>query len=442
MHRPHVGIVAAVLLALLGTAFAQDAQPDSKELETTIEALKARIKDQGDRLAQMESVLTEVQKQQLSRAEMEKIAREMAADAAKRSGMPKWLDGLKFFGDVRLRYDGQCFNNDLDTRDRNRFRYRLRFGLVRTWLDGQLETGFQLASGEYKVANGGALGSDATSTNQTFTDNFTEKPIWIDRVWAAYRPKFCPGLEIIGGKIANPLVHTDMVWDSDVNPEGFFAGYKYKVACLEPFVGVAYFTNSESSSGYDSTLLAYQAGSRVEIAKDVVYTFAATLYDWDHYDTSGAAANGNHSSAISSGALGFKVVNLTNSVDWRLCNLPWKAYFDYACNCDNHDPSPDYADQSHAYAVGLGVGKNKRAGDWSIGYAYKYIEANAVPGAFNDSDFGFADRKGHVLKGVYNITDFLTIGAALFYTEPIVGSSSKPVDNRDTTVLVDLIWKM
>jgi len=57
-------------------------------------------------------------------------------------------------------------------------------------------------------------------------------------------------------------------------------------------------------------------------------------------------------------------------------------------------------------------------------------------------DFGFADRKGHVLKGVYNITDFLTIGAALFYTEPIVGSSSKPVDNRDTTVLVDLIWKM
>ena len=44
-----------------------------------------------------------------------------------KSGMPEWVNSLKFTGDLRLRYDG-IYNDDPGFVDRQRFRYRLRFG--------------------------------------------------------------------------------------------------------------------------------------------------------------------------------------------------------------------------------------------------------------------------------------------------------------------------
>lgn len=452
MRRIYAGIAVAAVLSGLGPAFAQDAnQPSMKELLTTVEALKARLKDQGNRLAEVEGKTAESQK--VDKAELEKTIKELVADANKKSSAPRWLDNLKFYGDVRLRYEGQVFEDDnrADIRDRNRFRYRLRFGFVKTWLDDQLETGFQLASGEYKSGYDG-LGNEPTSTNQTFDQDFSKKPVWIDLVYAAYRPKCCPGLEVVGGKMKNPLVSTDMVWDTDVNPEGFYAGYRHKFGIFEPFAGVAFFITDEEAAYHDSTVVAYQAGTKVDICKDLKYTIAATLYDWDHYYESEnlLGSTGKGTGKLTGGnqgpgdpGNGFQVLNLTQFLDFRLLDQPWRAYVDFAHNCDNETDNAGFTNAQNAYAVGLTVGQNKKAGDWSIGYAYKHIEANAVPSAFADSDFGFTNRKGHVLRGTYNISDFLTLGASLYVTQPIEReSATKTKDDNDTTVQIDLVWKL
>ena len=292
-----------------------------------------------------------------------------------------------------------------------------------------MEVGFRLASGS---------NDDPTSTNQTFDDHFSKKHIWIDRAYAKYQPDWLKGFTIVGGKMPNPLVHTNMVWDSDVNPEGVWGQYKRKLDNFEPFANAGYFILEESGSGHDTILMSYQAGFNWQLAKDLKWTFAGTYYDFDHFDTSFRKANGNHEIDGALAAGQFRTINLTNKVKFRAFGLPMSTYFDFIHNCGDEDDTPDYTDQDNGYAFGLKVGKNKKKGDWSFGYKYAYIEANATPGSLNDSDFGGSNRKGHVLGAKYNLTDALTLGGKVFYTEPITGTSQ---GERDTTVQADLIWK-
>jgi len=448
--------LAAGMLLVCGASAGAD-EPDLAELKTTIEALRAKLRDQGNRLAELED------QQAAQNASLAEIAKDMADSAATQPSCPGWLDDLKFYGDLRLRWQSDCFSGEdrSNRKRRNRARYRLRFGVTKTWLDEQVEVGFRLASGS---------SSDPTSTNQTFEANFEEHDVWIDRAYAKYEPKFLPGLTAIAGKMGTPFVHTNLIWDSDVNPEGVWV--QYKPACSEtcsPFVSVGAWSLSErvarpnglddigggdtafDTELVDATLMTYQAGIEWRPAKDVKWTNAVTYYEYEDYEQTYTNAGGNTVYGVPvTSPLGatdsysrisdFRMINLTSMIQWRMCNLPWKAYVDYVHNCGDVVASEGFRDQDDGYAFGLKVGKNKKKGDWSLGYKYAWIEANCTPGGFNDSDFGGSNRKGHVLSGAYNLTDFLTLGAALFVTEPIAGADA---DNgyTDVTTMFDLIWK-
>lgn len=74
--------------------------------------------------------------------------------------------------------------------------------------------------------------------------------------------------------------------------------------------------------------------------------------------------------------------------------------------------------------MGLTLGKLVKKGDWQASYQYKYIGANSVVGAFNDSDFGGynyggTDKAGNVIKLGYNLTDYLTLNGACYLVRPI-----------------------
>ena len=389
--------------------------PTIQEMRTTIQQLKARL------AALEEQVATKT----LSAKEAA-VFQSVADDAAARSAVPGWLENFKLFGDLRLRYHGDCFAGW--RKDRNRARFRLRIGLKKTWLDQQMEIGVRLASGS---------SDDPTSTNQSFDNSFSEKSFWIDRAYAKYMPKWLKGLTVIGGKFPAPMVHTDMVWDPDVNMEGFWAQYKHDVDGIQPFVNAGYFIFEESSRGHDGIMAAYQAGLIWKIVKDLKLTVAGTYYDWDHYETQWRYAHGNHVVNGRMAAQAFEVVNLTGKLSFKLLGLPMGAQFDWARNCADEDPTRGWDGQDSACAAGFKVGTSKKKGDWSAGYKYAHIQANATPG-FNDSDFGFVNRKGHAIKGKYNITDWLIVSLGLFYTEPVAGPAQ---DQRRLTLLADIIWK-
>lgn len=335
-------LAAVIALAVAATPVPGQAKTD--ETAKVLAEMTLKLAEQGRELARLRAIVEGRQGAALDQEAVLATLSEMNADAAGRSLLPAWLEALTFFGDLRLQYWGEVWNTG--AKNRNRLRFRLRFGIRKYWLDKQLEIGFRLASGSDDVP---------TSTNQTFTGHFTTKNIWIDRAYAKYKPNWLKGLMLIGGKMANPFVHTDLVWDTDVNPEGFWGEYRLKVCSAEPFVGVGYFIMNESGGAHDTILVG------------------------------GVLAAGQ-----------FHVINLTNIVGFEAFGLPMKAYFDWVHNCGDEDNDEDWDCQDTAYAVGLKIGKNKKKGDLSFSYKYAYIEANATPGALNDALFESSNRKGHV----------------------------------------------
>ena len=125
-----------------------------------------------------------------------------------------WASKLRLKGDIRLRYQPQ----DKDPGgSSNRSRARYRLGVIAQPFD-DWEVGAGLASGS----------SDSRSTNQTFTNYFSTKEINLDYAYAQY--KINDNLKIIGGKFKNAnylYASSDLLWDSDINPEGFSANYTH-----------------------------------------------------------------------------------------------------------------------------------------------------------------------------------------------------------------------
>ena len=422
-----------ILLAACG-ALAES--PTVEEMQATIENLKTRLAALESQVAKQASV---------SQEETRRIMKEVQADAASRSAAPGWLENLKFLGDLRLRYQGDSYNwgltDEARKKARNRARFRLRFGFEKTWLDDQLEVGFRLASGS---------NNDPTSTNQTLGESasgeppFAKRPVWIDLAYAKYSPRSLKGLTIIGGKMKNPWMTNEIFMDTDVNPEGFWAGYNVAgLGPVEPFTGVGYFVLTESAAGHDTILYGPQTGLNWQINKDLKYTFATYWQKYDHYDTAAASARGNDSPLAR--VPGFGVIGLTNNVGFKILRLPVSVFADWAHNCHAEDRQDDYGNANNAYATGVKVGQNKNKGDWSAQYCFAYVEANSLPGQFVDADFGFSNRKGHVVRATYNLLDNVTAGVAVLLTEPIFSptttSGSSAFEDRTVTVQTDLIWK-
>jgi Putative porin len=122
--------------------------------------------------------------------------------------LPAWMKIFQLSGDLRLRYQYEEDEDETETTERHRGRFRYRLNIDANILEN-LKVGFGIASG----------GDDPRSTNQSFQDSFSHKGIRIDLAFAEYKPM--PWFELIGGKMKNPLwTPSDLLWDSDIRPEG------------------------------------------------------------------------------------------------------------------------------------------------------------------------------------------------------------------------------
>ena len=432
------GDVSAILKKMLQKVAAQDqriAEQDKKiaeqnrriaqlevEKNAALSQQNMRIAEQDQKITDLKTEVTGQTAQTTQREEIKQIVKEAQNEAP--PVLPEWLTGLDWFGDLRLRYHYETFSSS-SMKDVSKGRFRLRFGAKKTWLEEQVEAGFRIASGS---------SDDPSSTNQSFDDNFGEKNVWIDRAYVKFTPKAVKGLELIGGKMGNPFVHTNVVWDSDVNPEGVWAVYKCSLSDeIKPFIGAGYFQTDENSSSHNGTLAAYQAGATVSINEDTNVTAAAAWYDYSNYEDTFDRAGGNTVIGGRLAAEEFDVLDVTAKVSGKVFDIPASIWADWAHNTKNtlDDGTED------AYGIGVKLGRNKKKGDLSVQYKYAYIEANASPGAFDDSDFGHSNSRGHQVGVAYNLADFVTAGVNLFYTQAVSGATS---DDPRFLALFDVIF--
>ena len=432
--------VVMVLAAMCSAASAENVSDAMKKLQDRLAAQEQRIAEQDKRISELETQrnesmaaqdknIGELRSVELSpqeKREFRSMYNQVKAQADTKPILPKWTTDLDLFADLRLRYHYETFDGST-ARDVNKGRFRLRVGAKKTWFDKQLEAGFRLASGS---------SDDPSSTNQSFDTNFSEKDVWIDQAYAKYKPDAIKGLELVGGKMKNPLFCTNILWDSDVNPEGLWAKYTFPTEGIQPFVGVGWFQSDENSSSVDGNLLAYQAGLIIHLNDNTKWTTAGTYYDWQNYEVTFDRAGGNTMAGGRLAAEEFDVVNITSKLSTKVGKVPVSVWGDWAQNTKNalDDGTDD------AWGVGVKVGQNKKKGDLSAKYKYAYIEANASPGAFNDSDFGHSNSKGHQVGVTYSLADFMTTGVSLHFTEPVSGSMS--YDSRFLALFdVILSWK-
>jgi len=74
------------------------------------------------------------------------------------------------------------------------------------------------------------------------------------------------------------------------------------------------------------------------------------------------------------------------------------------------------SEQDSAYAFGVKLGSAKQAGDAEFAWTFQDIEADAVIGTFNDSDFGGggADSRGHLIKAKYALRSRIFVAGTLY----------------------------
>ena len=154
---------------------------------------------------------------------------------------PTWVGTVTLFGDVRVRNESHFFdkNNNLEfvnvgainngspyntggnnnvlppilnaTKDRNISNFRARFGLT-DQIDDDLKITIRLASGS---------DNQPVSTNQTMGNYFNKDGVWLDQAYIQYAPHLgFADANITAGRMPNPFVKTDLVWDDDVNLDG------------------------------------------------------------------------------------------------------------------------------------------------------------------------------------------------------------------------------
>lgn len=447
---PKAAAVALAALALGGTAFGQSS-----------DALIDKLVEKGI----------------LSSTEANQLRDEADSDFAKslqiRNGMPDWVTSVKINGDFRARYEG-FWAGDPSFADRNRFRYRMRFGAVATIKDN-FEVGLRFTSSE---AQAGTFGGDPISGNTTFSDNASKKFVYIDLAyakWTAINNQHMSAISTVG-KMENPFVFSDMVFDGDYTPEGFAQQLIFNVH-----------ENHTLRSAFGGFVMDEQGGSTATLgASRDTYLLGAQLRadsKWNKHisTTAGIAAlgilndegliNGNIPNinvgntrvavgADSRPAYNFNPIVADAAITYTMESFPmYNAAFPIRLGVEYMN-NPAAPSRNEAYAAGLTFGKSGKKGLWDLSYRYKVLEGDAWFEELVDSDFGafyggtFAGAglgggyragtniRGHVIKASYSPFDALTLGMTLFLTEaidevPIMGRR----DSDMTRLQVDAVWK-
>jgi Putative porin len=397
---------------------------------------------------------------------------------------PSWVTSYKFSGDFRGRYDEVAStdgNNTFAARDR--YRYRLRVGLVVTLKDG-LETGFRITSGDPASANNFNNAGNPLSNNSTLQDNGTKKNVYIDTAYGKWTALNGDGwlFSTIIGKMDNPLQFTPMVFDTDWTPEGaaIQSGYTFndQQAIL---VNGAAFVEDQEVGGTDKgsvqapALFAGQAiwnanwtpkfGTSLGIggyilANSVNLTTANVPYINQGNTRRVVVIGGNNVGVLVNG---YTPIIADASATYKLDSFPLytgafpiKVAGEYINNVDTVSGN----NNNQGYWAGVTFGKSGKKHTWDITYRYEYLEADATYDQLVDDDNGAyyqnaptggavgwysgTNIKGHMIKANYSITDSLTFTFTCFLNQLISPNLNAPAgepNNSSIHVMADLMWK-
>lgn len=411
-----------------------------------------------------------VQKGVLTQQEAEELKEQADGDFTRahqvKSGLPDWVTTLKLTGDLRGRFEGfyaspeNADGNDI-FKDRSRFRYRARIGVVATLMDN-FEAGVRLSSSERSDNFGG----DPISGNTTFADNGSYKFVFIDRAYGKWSPTFGALVSSTTiGKMENPFLVSDMVFDNDYSPEGIAQQFRFPVNDVHSLnLNLAGFVLDELSSDSDDP---YLLGAQLRWTAKFNPMFDATIgvagFMIDNEETlltpptnipnigrGNTSTNAQFNPIVVDAGLGFTMESFPRYSG----PFPIRIVGEYINN-------PAAEESNQGFMGGLSLGRAGKRGTWEVSYRYKYIGADAWFDEFPDSDFGTlrpavsgagaltgvdyrsgTNVRGHVFRASFSPSDAWTLGVTYFLTR-LIGSGGAPEDADLETgrLQVDALWR-
>ena len=214
-------------------------------------------------------------------------------------------------GDLRVRYESNFGDNNARDRDRGVIRARLRAAYaVNDWLT----VGGQIATGD---------NDDPNSADQTLGNFADDLTVSLDQ---AYMRGTFGNLVLTAGKIPQPFVRTELVWDGDVNPQGLAASYKVPLGSgASVKANGLYFLIDESTGGPDSRMIGGQLQFETDASAPFKFELAGGYYDYKLSSLSGADAGDFRTNRFAGGRYlsDFNLLNVIAAVQYNGLGDQW-----------------------------------------------------------------------------------------------------------------------
>ncbi len=370
----------------------------------------------------------------------EKVAKETAEKTVKKeaasgkwASVPKWVNRIHFKGDFRLRYQYQnkYLKFDQGDQDRGRGRYRWRLGAIAdVTKDKKWRVGFGLSSGT----------GDPRSTNQTFTNSFEKFGVRIDYAYAQYKP--FEWLTAIGGQMKNPLYRVqDLMWDTDITPQGVAVPVKYWWSDdAYFFVTPALFVLNEfkSQDMDDPWMFVLQGGAGANIGS----MWAKGGISW--YQNSKIKGNILKWSSESNtrNADGEYIYNYNSIALDVIYGFKFDSYIKHLAFFGQYVRSTA-DDKNNAWLAGFRFGRSvKKFADWELRYSYRYLQRDSILDILPDSDAygGKTNAKGHEVRLNFGLAKKVVFSIDYYNMRKIDYAPGKDDDPEDV-LQVDFNFK-
>jgi len=399
-------LLAATALSAAPAAHAQEDRLVA--LEQKLEAQQARIDQLEALVARQAAMIERTVPASLIASPTPSVAASappsqpaLASAAAPASGDAFRLPGLDVSGDLRVRQEW----NFVDGRDRSRSAVRARLRAAYK-IDDHFAVGTQIATGDP---------DDPNSTDVTLGSFVDDFQVALDQAWIRYTNG---GLTAYAGKFPQQFQRTDMLWDSDVSPQGVAAAYGADIGKARIDARGLWFVIDEAAVARDSDMLGGQLALSAPLGPDVKAGLTGSYYHYRLGSVAGADAGDFRGNLLSGGRYvsDFHLLEAIGTLGWSGPSERWPLAFtaDYVKNMGAAVPGDT------AFNLELAAGRVAKPGDIRLTYNYSEVEVDSVLAAFSHDNIDLSTNyKLHGLGLAYVPAPHLQLDLLWYHYRPL-----------------------
>jgi len=324
---------------------------------------------------------------------------------------------LAVAGDLRLRTQRDSSNDH--AQDRHSGQVRGRLGITYA-VNDVVSVGARMVTGDFNDPN--SVDVQLSSFSNKFQTSLD----------LAYAKLDYGSAQFYGGKIPQPFVRTDLVWDGDVTPQGIGMNYKLPLAGGGAFKANAlYYIIDEQAVGSESTMAGAQFVYETPALGAWKFDAAAAYYHYSLGSLAGADAGDFRTNLrkpdgtyLSEFRLGDVIAGATYTGFGE--RWPLRIVGDYVRNFGAA------TDADTGYGLDVLLGRASKVGDWRVGYGYAVAETDAVFSAFSHDNTSLATNyRQHMLSADYVLFPSTTLSATWAHYKPDNAYDTPAFDSRD-----------